>query len=126
MAKRKGKLIVLDSDTFKEDDASEGLYPFEDGFPNVEIAETPFSVYEYLRQLDKGKILIQPDFQRNKIWRTTQNSKFIESIILNYPLPPIYLNETKEATYIVIDGLQRTTAISEFYKGSYKLWNKAH
>ncbi|SEG47617.1 DUF262 domain-containing protein [Flavobacterium urumqiense] len=114
-------LIVTDEDTAIEDKNDGGLYPYDPAYENIEIGEDPFSVYEYLRQLDKGKILIQPDFQRNQVWDKKQKSKFIESIILNFPLPPIYLNETKESTYIVIDGLQRSTALKQFYKGEYAL-----
>lgn len=114
-------LIVTDEDTSIEDKNDGGLYPYDPAYENIEIGEDPFSVYEYLRQLEKGKILIQPDFQRNQVWDKKQKSKFIESIILNFPLPPIYLNETKESTYIVIDGLQRSTALKQFYKGEYAL-----
>ncbi len=116
------KTIEKDEDTALEDKKDDGsLYPYDPAYESIEIGEEPFSVYEYLRQLEKGKIVIQPDFQRNQVWSNVQKSKFIESIILNFPLPPIYLNETKEAKYIVIDGLQRSTAIQQFYKGEFPL-----
>lgn len=115
------EIIETDLQTSVEDKNDGGLYPYDPAYENIEIGEDPFSVFEYLRQLEKGKIKIQPDFQRNQVWSKVQKSKFIESIILNFPLPPIYLNETKESTYIVIDGLQRSTALQEFYKGAYAL-----
>ncbi|MDM1506453.1 DUF262 domain-containing protein [Myroides odoratimimus] len=115
------EFIETDIDTQIEDQNDGGLYPYDPAYENIEIGEAPFSVFEYLRQLDKGKIVIQPDFQRKQVWTKKQKSKFIESIILNFPLPPIYLNETKESTYIVIDGLQRSTALKEFYKGDFYL-----
>jgi len=115
-------IIETDEDTFVEDKSDDGgLYPYDPAYTDIEISETPFSVYEYLRQLNKGKIVIQPDFQRNEVWNPTQKSKFIESIILNFPLPPIYLNETTESKYIVIDGLQRTTALFEYCKNDFAL-----
>jgi len=115
------KTIEKDEDTAIEDKNDGGLYPYDPAYENIEIGEDPFSIFEYLRQLEKGKITIQPDFQRNQVWNNIQKSKFIESIILNFPLPPIYLNETKESTYIVIDGLQRSTALQQFYKGIFAL-----
>lgn len=121
MTEKEEKIIVTDEDTKNEDKNDGGLYPYDPAFSDIEIGESPFSIFEYLRQLEKGKITIQPDFQRNQVWNSTQKSKFIESIILNFPLPPIYLNETKESNYIVIDGLQRSTAISQYYKGEYPL-----
>ena len=116
------KEIEKDADTEKEDDVDNGsLYPYDPAYTDIEIGEDPFSIFEYLRQLDKKRIDIQPDFQRNQIWNDAQKSQFIESIILNFPLPPIYLNQTRDNKYIVIDGLQRTTALNDFYKGRYPL-----
>ncbi len=117
-----GETIETDQDTIAEDKIEDGgLYPYDPAYTNIEIGEEPFSIFEYLRQLDKGKIIIQPDFQRNQVWNRVQKSQFIESIILNFPLPPIYLNETKESKYIVIDGLQRSTALQQYYLGGFPL-----
>lgn len=122
MAEPLEDIIEFDSDTQSEDGKNEGgLYPYDPAYTEIEIGEAPFSVYEYLRQLDKGKIVVQPDFQRNQVWKNVQKSRFIESILLNFPLPPIYLNETREAKYVVIDGLQRTIALKQFYSGEITL-----
>lgn len=116
-------VIEKDEDTALEDkeDNGGGLYPYDPAYSSLEMSEEPSSVFEYLRQLTKGKIIIQPDFQRNQVWTKIQKSQFIESIILNFPLPPIYLNETREGKYIVIDGLQRSTALRQFYDGEFSL-----
>jgi hypothetical protein len=97
------------------------IYPYNPEYENIEIGENPFSVFEYVRQLSKDRINIHPDFQRNHVWNPTQKSRFIESILLNFPLPPIYLNETKDSTYIVIDGLQRSIALRDFYANKFPL-----
>ncbi|KAA6336989.1 hypothetical protein EZS27_014897 [termite gut metagenome] len=122
MIEEEDKVIELDVDTASEDNIEDGgLYPYDPAYTDIEIGDTPFSIFEYLRQLNKGKIVIQPDFQRNQVWKNIQKSKFIESILLNFPLPPIYLNETKESNYIVIDGLQRSTTLKDFYSGTLEL-----
>lgn len=121
MEENNPKIIETDSDIIGEDANEGGLYPYDPAYSDIEMGETPFSIFEYLRQLEKGKITIQPDFQRNQVWDKVQKSRFIESVILNFPLPPIYLNENKESIYIVIDGLQRSTALKEFYNGEYAL-----
>jgi len=121
MSELEPEIIITDADTLQEDKNEGGIYPYDPAYSDIEIGDTPFSVFEYLRQLEKGKITIQPDFQRNLVWKNAQKSKFIESIILNFPLPPIYLNETKDSNFIVIDGLQRTTALNQFYKGLLEL-----
>ncbi|KXX69449.1 DUF262 domain-containing protein [Flammeovirga sp. SJP92] len=115
------KVLELDQDTAIEDEGDGSIYPYDPEFGDIDISDTPFSVFEYLRKLENGRITIQPDFQRHQVWKLNQKSRFIESILLNFPLPPIYLNETVESNYIVIDGLQRTTSLYEFYKGKYAL-----
>jgi len=119
--KNNEEIIETDADTVAEDKNDGGLYPYDPAYESIEIGEDPFSIFEYLRQMDKKKIVIQPDFQRNLVWTPIQKSRFIESIILNFPLPPIYLNETKETKYVVIDGLQRSTTLRQFFNNEFSL-----
>jgi hypothetical protein len=112
-----------DTDSIEKDESANpsGLYPYDPTYSSIDIEEVPFSIFEYLRQLSKGRIIVNPDFQRHSVWKPIQKSKFIESIILNFPLPPIYLNQNKENKYIVIDGLQRTITLSEFFNDKFQL-----
>jgi hypothetical protein len=79
--------------------------------------------------IQSGKYNLNPEYQRRKRWGVIQQSKLIESFIINVPIPPIFIYEVDFANYEVMDGLQRLTAISEFYKDSYALegleeWNE--
>ena len=58
---------------------------------------------------------LDPEFQRRHRWTVQQKSRLIESFIINVPIPPIFLYEVGYAKYEVMDGLQRLTAISDFY-----------
>jgi hypothetical protein len=117
------EIIEVDDDPRLKDEYEDtgSIYPYNPEYENIEIGETPFSVFEYIRQLSKNRININPDFQRNQVWKPIQKSCFIESILLNFPLPPIYLNETKDSTYIVIDGLQRSITLRDFYTNKFPL-----
>jgi len=64
---------------------------------------------------------LNPEYQRRKRWNPTQQSKLIESFIINVPIPPIFLYEVEFAKYEVMDGLQRLTAIDDFYNGKFAL-----
>ncbi|WP_406381485.1 DUF262 domain-containing protein [Streptomyces sp. NBC_01618] len=64
---------------------------------------------------------LNPDFQRRHRWDVAKRSRLIESIMLNVPIPPIFLYEAELSRFEVMDGLQRLTAIAEFYKDSYAL-----
>ena len=61
-----------------------------------------------------------PDFQRLFVWNKKQASRLIESILLNLPIPSIYiyLPADKRKPFI-IDGLQRLMTLSAFKKGSW-------
>jgi hypothetical protein len=58
---------------------------------------------------------LDPEFQRRHRWDDEKKSRLIESFIMNVPIPPVFLYEVGYAKYEVMDGLQRLTAISDFY-----------
>ncbi|RPE32888.1 DUF262 domain-containing protein [Kitasatospora cineracea] len=64
---------------------------------------------------------LNPDFQRRHRWDNAKRSRLIESIMLNVPIPPIFLYEAELSRFEVMDGLQRLTAISEFYRDTFVL-----
>ena len=82
MEEQKSETIETDADTINEDKNDGGIYPYDPDYSDIEISDTPFSVFEYLRQLDKGKITIQPDFQRNQVWKNPQKSKLFNQSFL--------------------------------------------
>jgi hypothetical protein len=72
--------------------------------------------------IEKREVLnLRPEYQRRLRWKTSQKSRLIESLLLNIPVPPIFLYENSAARYEVMDGQQRLNAVSEFIKGDYAL-----
>lgn len=71
--------------------------------------------------LDSGHYKLDPDYQRRHRWSAGQKSRLIESFIMNVPVPPIFLYEYDFNRYEVMDGLQRLTAIKEFYANTFPL-----
>lgn len=60
-----------------------------------------------------------PAYQRRSVWSDEKQSFFIDSLLKNFPVPPIFLHqhiddETGQTKYDVIDGKQRLTAIIRF------------
>lgn len=81
-----------------------------------------------VKKIKIGVIKLDPDYQRRHRWDNETSSRLIESLILNIPIPIIYLSydidvDTNEegARYSVIDGQQRLTAINNFFKNEYAL-----
>ncbi len=88
---------------------------------DIDIREEKVSIYEYMRRYDKGLLKIDPDYQRNLVWKPRQKCRFIESIALNFPLPPVYLNQQISGKFVIIDGLQRTTTLHQFINNKFQL-----
>ncbi len=70
--------------------------------------------------LREGRIVV-PDFQRKYVWTRTQASKLIESLIIQCPIPVIYLDQEDDGTLKVIDGNQRLMSIKLFLDNAFKL-----
>ena len=72
--------------------------------------------------VDKGEVInIRPEYQRRLRWSAPQKSRLIESLLLNIPVPPIFLYESDAARYEVMDGQQRLNAVREFMVGDFAL-----
>lgn len=71
------------------------------------------------RNYQKGRLLIQPDYQRKYVWDPKKASLLIESILINIPIPIVYLAATPEEKINVIDGQQRLTSIFSFIEGKF-------
>jgi rubredoxin len=84
------------------------------------------SVYELHRQKQLGELKLQPEFQRYYVWSAKQESRLIESIFLNVPIPLVYIAEEPSGTYAVIDGQQRLTALFRFMDGEYAISSLEH
>lgn len=86
--------------------------------------ETKFSdseIKNLFRDYKDRELILQPDFQRNFVWDNKKCSLLVESILLNIPLPIIYLAQENDDIDVVIDGQQRLTAIFNFIDGKFSL-----
>lgn len=118
-------IIFNDEDTEEQDSYSsdnlDSIYPTDAYSRELDIREEHMTVFGLLRKIEQGKVQMTPDFQRNLVWKQYQKSQFIESLILNIPLPPIYVSQDLEGNYIIVDGLQRTTTLRDFVNGLFAL-----
>lgn len=71
--------------------------------------------------VESDDYILNPEFQRRHRWNNEKKSKLIESFIMNVPVPPIFLYEVDYSVYEVMDGLQRLTAIYDFYTDRFAL-----
>jgi len=80
--------------------------------------EFPIEVVVLKYQNNEIKI---PEYQRNLEWRPEMKSRFIESLFLGVPVPPIFVAIMDDGNLEIIDGLQRIGTITEFLQNKLKL-----
>ncbi|MDR2544073.1 MAG: DUF262 domain-containing protein [Methanobrevibacter sp.] len=68
---------------------------------------------EVIRMYEEKEIIIDPEYQRLFRWDSTKQTKFIESLLLGIPIPPIFVVEQK-GTWELVDGLQRISTVLSF------------
>lgn len=82
------------------------------------------SISNFYEDHAAGKYNMEPSYQRRSVWSTEKKSFFIDSVLKNLPIPPIFLRvklneDTGRTTYEVVDGKQRLTAILEFINNDF-------
>jgi hypothetical protein len=78
-----------------------------------------FSIREFLTMKNDGELILQPIYQRNYVATDLIASKLIESILLDVPIPVVYLAEEQDGSFSVIDGQQRLTSFLSFLEGKF-------
>ncbi len=82
---------------------------------DVNIGVRNISLDAILKRLEYEEIDLYPEFQRRpNLWTIEQKSRLIESLMLMIPLPAFYFDASSEKKWIVIDGLQRLSAIKGY------------
>lgn len=114
------------SDTVEIEDEGSGLPGFEKKYKDqmrqivTQKLDLPISTLPIML---KDQIKINPDFQRRDRWDDERQSRLIESLLMNVPIPPVFLGEDEYGFYVVLDGRQRLTAIEKFLSNNLELKN---
>lgn len=70
---------------------------------------------ELMNLYQDGDLFITPEYQRVFRWSDFQQTRFIESVLLGIPIPPIFVAEDDDGKWEVVDGLQRISTIFSFF-----------
>ena len=81
---------------------------------NIRTKSLDVSFNELYDMYQNKELTISPDYQRLFRWEEEKQSRFIESLILEMPVPPIFVIETDDGVYELIDGLQRISSYLHF------------
>jgi len=106
----------LEKATFEQDDSVE-LPP-----PDIVAYNELRSCADLYRMYTEGILQIQPEFEREIVWPTPQQTRFIDSLIKQLPIPSMCFSlDYRTQIWQVIDGLQRMWSIIRFLSGDQ--WN---
>ena len=91
------------------------LDDIEKGRNTLQTDKLDMSFGEIMSMYEKEEIIINPEFQRLYRWTDYQKTRFIESIIIGIPIPPIFVAEDKDGRWELVDGLQRLSTLFSFF-----------
>ena len=117
------------ADIEKNDDFRDENAGFDATDKSIAVDNMYLSVSDLKRKYDRLKsgitantLKLDESFQRSgEIWSRKNKSLLIESVVLNIPIPSIYLSEDKEGTLIVIDGRQRLSTLFDYMDDKFRL-----
>jgi hypothetical protein len=87
------------------------------------IPSNSLKIIDLYNKIDSGLLDTSPNFQRKLVWKKQHKYAFIQTILLNYPFPEVYIASAEmdvlnlKAKEIVVDGQQRLNAIVDYIKG---------
>lgn len=96
-------------------------------FAKLNRESTKITISEFYERYQLKKYNFDPEYQRRgDVWSDEKQSFLIDSILKNYPMPPIFLHQVIDSTsgatkYNVIDGKQRLSAILKFINNEVEL-----
>lgn len=91
--------------------------------PEREFFASPYDppVKTLIQEIKDGELIVRPTFQRAFVWDIVRQSRFVESILLNIPIPNLFFAEDEDKTKVVVDGQQRLTALKHFQENRFAL-----
>lgn len=117
----KQELEALQQEYSVEDEAekehSDEKIIMEDPFnpQDIDIKTKTMSLDNIIKRLRENEIDMAPDFQwQGNLWPIEKQSQLIESVLIKLPLPAFYFDGSNDNKWLVVDGLQRLSAIKNF------------
>lgn len=93
----------------------------------METRPSEITVADYCQMYARKEVRVNRQYQRSdQVWPRTAQSFLIETILLGYPVPKLFLHQktdprTRRTIKEIVDGQQRTRAIIDFWQDEYRL-----
>ena len=105
-------------DDYRDEDAQDDTAPLKlpEGYDSLKAELNKWTVRRISEGISDGTIVLQPDFQREYVWNSERASRYVESLLLGFPTPPIFLAQEQNGEWVVIDGHQRLETLFRYMK----------
>ena len=75
-----------------------------------------WTIERLLDLIHSEKLNLCPEYQRNPVWRSSSQTKLIDSIITGKPLPSFFVRRLSPDTFEMVDGQQRARTIVSYWE----------
>lgn len=91
----------------------------------MRVSPTTQDISWFLDMMKREQIDLEPPYQRRSVWSMNDKRFFIDTILNDYPAPPVFLHKQVDDSghpiYCVVDGKQRLNAIVEFTENKIEI-----
>lgn len=109
----------LSSEEFEAGESEDEALVLAEGERRITTQSLDLSIDTLASRIDRGTLILQPEFQRDYVWSPGKASQLVESVLLRIPVPIVYLSETEDSDWEVVDGQQRLTSLYSFVRGQF-------
>lgn len=95
---------------------------------SLEKSSISWSAKQLKNMIANGKIDFDHIIQRSYVWERKRKSALIESMILGYPIPPVFAKRVNDGTgkrggniYSIMDGKQRLSTVAQYLNDEFAL-----
>lgn len=97
----------------------------------MNTVQSPMTIADFCAAMGRGELEVNPDYQRSdKVWPPAARSFLIETVLLGFPLPKIFLYQktdlkSKKTIKEIVDGQQRSKALLDFFNNKLAISKKS-
>lgn len=111
----------LEEDSYYQIDAG-GPRQYSDIRKEIILNKDQYAINYVIEMIESKYLDLSPEFQRNEVWNDeVKKSLFIESLLLNIPIPIFYVYANEDGQLSIIDGKQRLSTIRDFVDNKFVL-----
>jgi len=86
----------------------------------LETTSYDYTVDGVINLIEEGQIDLEI-LPTKALWNVEKASVLIESFLMNFPIPALYCSENEQGKWSIIDGIQRLSALFNFYRNTHPL-----